>query len=380
MTSFEAELEQVGLDAGLSTIGFATAEPLVDTRDILVERKAEGLHDGMQFTYRNPDRSTTPQATLDTAASLIVAARAYAAPDLRDQSSDAQSDADAARPRAAIAAYAWRDHYRDLRDGLEAMAEVLRSRGHTARVVADDNALVDRAAAERAGLGWFGKNSNLLLPGAGSWFVLGSVMTDAALTPSDPVAPACGACRRCLDGCPTGAIVAPGVIDAGRCLAWLLQKTGDFPQEYRAALGNRIYGCDDCQEVCPPNRQAAASAVGDEVTHVDIISLLEASDAEIEQRHGRWYIPKREMSYVRRNALVALGNELARNGAPVALVTGVVTACLRSEDGMVRRHAAWAAGRSGDRTLCDLVAAIADDATAEIAQELTAEMAAGATA
>src|SRR5438105_6711215 len=137
------------------------------------------------------------------------------------------------------------------------MARRLEVDGWRARVLADDNALVDREAARRAGLGWYGKNANVLLPGAGSWFVLGSVVTDAPLPPADHEVPdGCGSCTRCLDGCPTGAIVAPGVVDARRCLAWLVQQPGSFPVELRAALGDRIYGCDDCQEVCPPNHRA----------------------------------------------------------------------------------------------------------------------------
>ena len=132
-------------------------------------------------------------------------------------------------------------------------------------MVADDNALVDREAAVRAGLGWYGKNSNVLLPGAGSWFVLGTVITDAPLPSSSRLSDGCGPCRRCLDGCPTGAIVAPGVVDARRCLAWLVQAPGSIPEDFRPAIGDRMYGCDDCQEVCPPNRaqiQSDASAEG----------------------------------------------------------------------------------------------------------------------
>src|ERR1019366_2825144 len=118
--------------------------------------------------------------------------------------------------------------------------------GWRATVVCDDNALVDRAAAHRAGLGWFGKNSLILLPGLGSWFVLGTVVTDAPLPAVDPSeAPphgdGCRTCSRCLTGCPTGALVAPGVLDARRCLAWLVQEPGSFPEEYRQALGGRIY-------------------------------------------------------------------------------------------------------------------------------------------
>src|SRR5690606_28594835 len=147
-----------------------------------------------------------------------------------------------AAPRGRVARYARADHYGELRAALRAVAGELKAAGWRARVLADDNALVDREAAYRAGLGWYGKNANLLLPGRGSWFVLGSVVTDAPLArTAEPVADGCGACTRCLDGCPTGAIVAPGVVDARRCLAWLLQVEGPFPREHRVVLGDRLY-------------------------------------------------------------------------------------------------------------------------------------------
>jgi len=128
------------------------------------------------------------------------------------------------------------------------------------RVVADDNALVDREAAYRAGLGWYGKNTNLLLPGKGSWYLLGSVVTDAPLPAGRPMADGCGTCSRCLPACPTGAFIRPGVLDARRCLAWLVQAPGVFPAELRVALADRIYGGDSCQEVCPASTHATASA------------------------------------------------------------------------------------------------------------------------
>ncbi len=159
------------------------------------------------------------------------------------------------RPRGRVARYAWRDHYADLRAALGQLADLLLQDGWAARVVADDNALVDRAAAERAGLGWYGKNTNVLLPGR-RFLVrprLGGDRRPAA-RPTLLWPTAGGPCRRCLGACPTGALVGPGVLDARRCLAWLLQAPGVFPFEYREALGDRIYGCDDCQDVCPANR------------------------------------------------------------------------------------------------------------------------------
>ena len=152
--------------------------------------------------------------------------------------------------------YSWIDHYRPLRIALQAVSDHLVAAGWRARVLVDDNALVDRPAAVRAGIGWYGKNSNVLLPGWGSWFVLGSVVTDAPLAEpgsTSAVPDGCGACDRCLTACPTGALGA-GELDARRCLAWLVQAPGVFPREHRVALGDRLYGCDDCQTVCPVNR------------------------------------------------------------------------------------------------------------------------------
>lgn len=331
-------LRAAGREAGLDALGFAAAEVFTSTCEDLSNRKAAGLHGGMQFTYRDPERSTDPRRILPGARSLVVGARSYrrAAPEPPD-------------PRATgrVAAYAWRDHYADLGAGLTAVAEVLRADGWKARVVADDNALVDREAAVRAGLGWYGKNSTVLLPGAGSEFVLGSVVTDAELPVADePVADGCGPCRRCVDACPTGAIVAPGVIDARRCLAWLVQSPGDFPDAFREALDDRIYGCDDCQDVCPVNRRSAAAGSppleGDAQPRVDLIALLRADDETLLADHGRWYIPERDPRYLRRNALVALGN---RGGRDDPEVRAVLAEYREGDDDLLARHAAWALDR-----------------------------------
>lgn len=342
------EVVAAGLAAGLDAVGVASAEPFESTCTTLLERRDQGLHGGMAFTYRNPERSTDPGRVVDGARSLVVGALGYRRP----------TPAPPDRAVGRVAAYARLDHYARLREALGQVAEDLRGAGHKAVVVADDNALVDREAASRAGLGWYGKNSNILLPGQGSWFVLGTVVTSAPLVPSAPVPDQCGPCRRCLDGCPTGAIVAPGVVDARRCLAWLVQADGDFPLEFRVALGDRIYGCDDCQEVCPPNRLTGSSGetdggetdggegadAGVDTAWVDLVELLGLDDSELMARYGRWYIPRREPRYVRRNALVALGNSGRGGDADVA---GTVARYLSDPDPMLVRHAVWAARRLG---------------------------------
>ena len=333
----QRDVLQAGRRAGLAAVGVAPVEVFASTRRILEERKEQGRHGGMQFTYRNPERSTDPGRILPGAAALVVGALNYAR-------SPAPGPT-AGRPTARVARYATSDVYSTLRAALGAMARVLVDHGHRAVVVADDNALVDREAARRAGLGYYGKNSNLLLEDSGSWFVLGSVVTDAALPPAAEQAPdGCGACRRCLDGCPTGAIIAPGVVDARRCLAWLLQAGGDFPAEFREALGDRLYGCDDCQEVCPPNRRMPEAADPGEQASVDVLELLAAGDEELMERHGRWYIPARDPRYLRRNALVVLGNTADGDDAEVLETLRRYAA---NPDPMLARHATWAARRLG---------------------------------
>ncbi len=171
-----ARVLAVGREAGLDAVGVAPATPFTRAREAIESRKREGLHGGMAFTYKNPARSTDPDAALEGAKAIVVGARSYRV---------AATSPRPARPTAVVARYAEHDHYKLLGDGLRAVAAELKSAGWKARVVVDDNALVDREAAYRAGLGWYGKSANILLPGKGSWFVLGSVVTDAPLVAAD---------------------------------------------------------------------------------------------------------------------------------------------------------------------------------------------------
>ena len=203
--AYTDDLLELGRQAGLVAVGVCRAEPFTETRVELERRKAEGLHAGMSFTYRRPAVSADPTRSLPDARSLLVGAVGYLVDD----------SAPPVGPHGFVARYAQDGCYDHLRQALGVVGARLRADGHRARLLVDDNALHDREAARRAGLGWYGKNANILVPGSGSWIVLGSVLTDADLVPADELVPdGCGACRRCLDGCPTGAIVAPGVVDA----------------------------------------------------------------------------------------------------------------------------------------------------------------------
>ncbi len=349
------ELRATASAHGIVHLGVAPATVMERARTVLNERKAAGLHAGMQFTYRNPERSTDPQHTLRGAKSVIVGARSYRLESSVEESSVSLESED--RDNALmgrVARYAHIDHYALLVAGLSEVAARLREAGHRAVVLCDDNGIVDREIAYLGGLGWFGKNANLLMPGAGSYFVLGSVITDAEYEVATPVADGCGSCVRCIDACPTGAIIAPGVVDSNRCLAWLVQKAGDFPVQYRAALGDRMYGCDDCQEVCPPTvrfsgrHEPEHSTDHDPQPTVDLQEFFTASDAELLRRYGQWYVADRNPRWWRRNALIIIGNTATARDAD-RWVFEVLTSYASGDDAILAEHAQWAMSRLKDR-------------------------------
>jgi len=344
-SKYTEQLLALGRNSGLHQVGVASAEVLHRARQALNERKSQGLHNQMQFTYRNPNRSTDPTAALPSAKSVIVGALSYST----------QMPEQPEKLSARVARYVWSDYYAQLRESLRQIAKQLESDGFRAVVLADDNSIVDREVAYQAGLGWFGKNSNLLIAGAGSYFVLGCVVTNAPLVVADkPVEDGCGSCRRCLDNCPTQAIIAPGVIDANRCLAWLLQKPGVFDRDFRVALGDRLYGCDDCQEVCPPTVrfEKRTNVIADEpVKHddranawVSVQKILLADDESLLKEFGAWYIANRDPKWLRRNALVILGNIGDANDK---LVVELLQKYCNHSDAILRSHAVWAAARLG---------------------------------
>ncbi len=336
-----AQLQAIGHEAGLHSVGVTSADPLLRARESIRHRIDNDLVNGMQFTFRNPERSTTPSLTVEGAKSIIVGAYSYFHGDI---------DIAMQEEPAFVARYAWMDHQAALKESLRAIMRQLRDDGHRAVVFADDNSVVDREVAYNAGIGWFGKNANILLPGAGSFFVLGCVVTTAELPVATPVQDSCGTCTRCMPACPTEAIVAPGVIDAHRCLSWLLQKPGVFPREYREALGNRIYGCDDCQTSCPHTRNLSVPvSVGGMSLRValGVRTLLTLDDESLMEACDGWYVHDRNPMWIRRNALIIAGNE----ALPTDEWKQIIGQYVGSAEPVLRAHAVWAAARLGFTTL-----------------------------
>jgi len=337
--------------------------------DAINARIDSGLINEMQFTFRNPRRSTTPEMSVEGARSIIVGVRSYARDvDLRldliddrtvhgdDGSVELVEKTESASAR--VARYAWADHNEGLKQSLHAVMRRLRDDGHRAVVFADDNSIVDRETAYLAGIGWYGKNANILLPSSGSFFVIGCVVTTAELPHGSPLDDGCGACSRCIPACPTEAIVSPGVIDGNKCLSWLLQKPGVFDRAYREALHDRIYGCDDCQTSCPQTvRRSSPVQISTSVSRpgtsrpvwparatIDVEWLLNANDEEVMAVCDHWYTHQRDPRWIRRNALIILGNIANPTRVEVRDIVGRYVA---HADAMLRAHAVWAAARLG---------------------------------
>jgi epoxyqueuosine reductase len=209
-------------------------------------------------------------------------------------------------------------------------------------VLVDANQHVDREAAARSGVGFYGKNTLLITRRHGSWVVLGTLVTAAELEPTPQLAADCGSCRLCVDACPTGALDEPGVLDANRCLSYWTQAPAPIPEDYRAELGDAVYGCDICQDVCPWNRGVEKRRAGEEApaaASVDLVAWLEADGRALVDEYDRLYVPRNDPRWLRRNAAVALGNGGGPEHAPA------LERALGDPDPVVAEHAAWALAR-----------------------------------
>jgi epoxyqueuosine reductase len=294
-----AALRELGERYGLDAIGATSVGAYETTERHIAERRARGLFGDLRFTLTRTERSCHPERVLPEARSVVAAALCYWV--------------EATEPppgHGRLPRYAWRDAYADLRERLEAVGREL---GGVWRVLVDDNDHVDREAAVRAGVGFYGKNTLVINRRHGSWIVLGTLLTSVEIERREPVRAGCGACTLCIDACPTDAIVEPGVLDATLCLSTLTQQPGAIPESAMAALGDRVYGCDICQDVCPWNRGVerrratlVPTAVEPSVPLADWLAPL--ATARLERDVDRLFVPRNDPRWLRRNALVALGN------------------------------------------------------------------------
>lgn len=318
------ELKQIAARHG-GVLGVTDTSPFPDVAATMRGRIADGLSANLTFTYKDPQKATEPMRSFPWGRSIVVVALPYLA------------DGDGPGERS-VARFASGDRYAPLSLLLREIADSLERAGWRAETVIDDDRLVDRAAAVRAGIGWWGKSTMVLTPGAGPWILIGSAVTDAVLEVGEQMRRTCGTCVACMPACPTGAIVAPGVLDARRCLAAIFQSRGDIPVSLRTAAAGRMYGCDDCLTSCPPGSRSLDAQVPKR-HELTPWAVLDMSDDELASVTDHWYVPGRKMRFVRRNALVALGNT---GGADAV---EMIMRYVDDDDAMLVRHAQWALER-----------------------------------
>lgn len=367
---------------GFDLVRVTSAEPFVAAETALRERIAADLMGGLDwFTAARAEVSAHPRALLPAARAVLALGTFY----LTDAPRDLTVPGD---PHGRVSCYAWGDDYHEtIRARLDALAADVRAQAPPGEeksiVFVDTGRMVDRAVAQRSGLGWYGKNTCILTKGWGSWVFLAELVTSLPLVPDAPLGANCGQCDVCLRACPTGALIAPYVLDNRRCISYLtIELRGSIPIELRPLIGSHIFGCDICQQVCPVNRVVegrlrAASKLGRAGARLEfqpraavgsspqLIPLLALDEAAFRERFRHSPIKRAKRRGLLRNVCVALGNI----GDPVAVPA--LIGALGDSEPLVRGHAAWALGQiGGDDARDALEHALASECVLTVRQEV----------
>lgn len=346
-------LNRWALELGFQQLGVSDIE-LGEAENKLAQWLKNKFHGDMEWMQRHGDKRSRPALLEPGTLSIISVRMNYRPPQSYDPAMILNHP-----ERAYISRYALgRDYHKVMRKRLQTLAkrieQTLEEKQQDAfkyRVFVDSAPVMEKPIAAKAGLGWVGKHSNILNQEAGSWFFLGEIYTNLPLEPSTPVANHCGDCAACIDVCPTQAIIEPYVLDARRCISYLtIEHKGSIPLEFREAIGNRIYGCDDCQLVCPWNRfaqtaQEADFAIRNQLDSVQLLTLFAWSEDEfLKKMEGS---PIRRIGYERwqRNLVIALGN-----APPSPIIKQALIEKHHSSSELLQEHIEWALQRQNNPT------------------------------
>ena len=391
-------IKEYAYSLGFDLVHITNAEEFPEAERVIKERIEQGLMDGLPwFTTERAQVSCHPDALLPQAQSIIALAMFY----LTEQPAEQQDGI----PRGRISRYAWGDDYHEIiKPKLQQFAAWLRDyardeiREVETRLFVDTGRMVDRAVAQRAGLGWFGKNTNILTKGWGSWVFLAEIVTNLPLGGDSgqfydtPTKANCGNCEICLRACPTGALPAPYVLDNTRCISYLtIELRGSIPLELRPLMGNLIFGCDICQQVCPVNlvaerrlglrQDSRISTSSSQPVHFrprqefrpragvgsspELIPLLSLTEEQFRERFRLSPIRRTKRRGLLRNVCVALGNSGDRQAVPALI------GALHDYEPLVRGHAAWALGRlGGEQAKQSLEDALSSEEDEEVRKEI----------
>lgn len=340
--ALKREIQEAAPSLGIDTIGFASADPFLSLKSILLDRREKGYESG--FEEPDIDKRIYPELSLEQPASLIAIAVAY------PSKMENPPKSEPGQRRGILARSAWgQDYHQVLRQAMAKLQAFIAERVPDARIesMVDTGALSDRAVAQRAGIGFYGKNCAIISPEFGSWIYLGELITNIPFRPDTPVTEDCGDCTKCLDACPTGALVEPGVLNAQRCISFLTQTKGFVEEEFMLKIGNRLYGCDTCQVVCPKNKGKSWNHRPElqpdpETAKPLLLPLLDISNREFKERFGNSAAAWRGKKPIQRNAVIALGNFKDSSSVPK-----LIDIMIHDPRPVLRGTAAWALSRIG---------------------------------
>lgn len=329
-------------EIGIDKIGFTTANPFTTLKERLIKQQQLNYQSG--FEEPDIDKRTNPALLLEGAASIISIAVAY--PTRMKENPKGKKGA----RRGLFARASWgEDYHTVLRNRLQKLEEFIKSKIPEARTksMVDTGELSDRAVAERAGIGWSGKNCAIITPEYGSFVYLGEMITNIPFEPDQPIEDLCGDCNKCLEACPTGALVQGGQINAKICISYLTQTKDFLPEQYRSVIGNRLYGCDTCQIVCPYNRGVDFHLHEElepepEIAKPLLTPLLSISNREFKEKFGRTSGAWRGKKPIQRNAIIALGHFKEESA-----IDDLQKVLKDDPRPVIRGTAAWALGRIG---------------------------------
>lgn len=342
MLKFKEELISYSKSIGIDKIGFTTADPFTEMKNRLIRQQELGYQSG--FEEKDIEKRVNPSLIFEEPQSIIAIALAYPSK-MNETVQGKKGDR-----RGIFCRASWGvDYHKILKDKLRQLEEFIYEKVPDARCksMVDTGELVDRAVAERAGIGWSGKNCSIITPEFGSYVYLGEMITNLPFEPDEPIEDQCGTCTKCLDACPTGALVQGGQLNAQRCIAFLTQTKGALPEEFREKLGNRLYGCDTCQTICPKNKGMNFHFHDEmepdpEIAKPRLTPLLSISNREFKEQYGPISGSWRGKKPIQRNAIVALAHFKEESAIP-----DLVKVLTEDPRPVLRGTAAWALGKIG---------------------------------
>lgn len=360
------EIIEYSKQIGIDKIGFAASDPFIEMKNLLMRQEALGYQSG--FEHKNIDERTHPELIFDEPRSIIAIALAYPSK-MTNPPRGKRGER-----RGIFCRASWGIDYHILvREKLEQLAAYIKEKVSEARckLMVDTGELVDRAVAERAGIGWSGKNCSIITPEFGSYVYLGEMITNLPFEPDEPLQDQCGECTKCLEACPTGALVGPGQLNAQHCIAFLTQTKGFLPDEFREEIGNRLYGCDTCQTVCPKNKgidnRFHPKMEPDPETAKPLLKpLLQLSNREFKEKFGKMAGSWRGKKPIQRNAILALAH--FKEEQAVEDLIKVLQEDVRPE---IRGTAAWSLGKiGGEKARTALLTARVHEKNRDVQQEI----------